>query len=172
MPSLTTNEILFECIVKEHYRYICNFVARYTGDFWTAEEITQDTFVEAHKNIDNLKNHPNVRAWLTKTAIYNIHDSNRTRRKDKKVSFFADLGQSPSYYDTYDAIEALDLKRELTKHLKPKEAQIVFMFYKEKIPIKDISISLKISESNCKTILHRARKKLDKKSIRDIFRNM
>ena len=61
---LSGDENAFSDLFRKHQKRIHAFVWRKIGDFHIAEEITQDTFLQAHKKLSSLENPSQFVGWL------------------------------------------------------------------------------------------------------------
>ena len=61
---LSGNDEAFSILVKKYQKSVHALVWRKIGDFHYAEEITQDTFLQAYKKLSTLKNPNQFAGWL------------------------------------------------------------------------------------------------------------
>ena len=61
---LSGDENAFSILVKKYQKSVHALVWRKIRDFHIAEEITQDTFLQAHKKLASLKNPSQFPGWL------------------------------------------------------------------------------------------------------------
>ena len=61
---LSGDEAAFSILVKKYQKSVHALAWRKIGDFHIAEEITQDTFLQAHKKLASLKNPSQFAGWL------------------------------------------------------------------------------------------------------------
>jgi len=64
---------LLENAIKEYGRLILTVCNSMTGDHFEAEDLAQDTFVSAYKNLDSFDG-ANMKAWLVKIASNKCRD--------------------------------------------------------------------------------------------------
>ena len=70
----------FARLFDSEYQHVFRYAMWLCGDPDTAEDITQETFIRAHKGLDRLGPPYNIRAWLFRLA-HNYH-IDLTRRRD------------------------------------------------------------------------------------------
>ena len=58
------DEAAFSALVRKYQKGVHALAWRKIGDFHIAEEITQDTFLQAHKKLTSLKNPSQFAGWL------------------------------------------------------------------------------------------------------------
>ena len=61
---LSGDEAAFSALVRKYQKGVHALAWRKIGDFHIAEEITQDTFLQAHKKLASLKNPSQFAGWL------------------------------------------------------------------------------------------------------------
>ena len=113
-----------------------------------SEDVVQEVFIKYMKNTKKFKNDEHERNWLLRVTINTCKDLLKSSKKKNTAVLKDDI----VFYDKFQ-IELYDL----LKSLKDKEREILQLFYYEDLSIKDISKILKISESNVKVRLNRAR---------------
>ena len=65
---LSGNDAAFSTLVEKYQKSIHALAWRKINDFHYAEEIMQDTFLQAYKKLPTLKNHNQFAGWLHVTA--------------------------------------------------------------------------------------------------------
>ena len=126
-----------------------------------AEEAFQDTFMKVYRSIDKYQDSSKFSSWVFKIA-YNtgldyIKKSKRTdplEEKEYKIS---------GHENVEDDISKKELRNtllSLVDNLSEEEGVIMTMYYFEEMSIKEMADITSLSETNIKTKLHRARKKI------------
>ena len=72
----------FGVIFEHHSRFVYKFIYAMRGEQAAAEELTQETFLAAYKNIHGLRGEANLRTWLCAIAKNVVYKSLRARRKE------------------------------------------------------------------------------------------
>ena len=139
-----------------------------------AEDLTQEIFLKAYKNLSKLKKMERFQSWLFTIALNRIHDF---YRKNLLISLFSrSLGQdssAPSDPAIHDQAEPLThlMKQNFWKQITllldklPRMEREVFMLrFMDLLSIKEISQALKRNESTVKTHLYLALSKFKKES--------
>ena len=72
----------FGVIFELHSRFVYKFVYAMLGERGAAEELTQETFPAAYKNIHGLRGESRSRTWLCGIAKNIAYKSFRVRRRD------------------------------------------------------------------------------------------
>lgn len=76
------DDAAFGLIFERHYRFIYKFIYAMRGDAGLAEELTQETFLAAYKNIHGLRGEAKLNTWLCGIAKNVVYKSLRSNRKE------------------------------------------------------------------------------------------
>lgn len=76
----------FGVIFEQHHRFIYKFIYAMLGEHSLAEELTQETFLGAYKNLHSLRSDAALKTWLCSIAKNTVYKSFRSRRKEGKQS--------------------------------------------------------------------------------------
>ncbi|MDD3486945.1 MAG: RNA polymerase sigma factor [Candidatus Moranbacteria bacterium] len=146
--NISSDETAFSEIVDDYLKPIYNFTYRLVGDKDTAEDLTQDTFVKAWKNLDRFDRSKSFKTWLFAIAKNTTYD---WFKKKKEISFscFSDEeGNNPienisSGEDLPDEIlERSGLAEEMEKVLQKLPVHyraILLLRYKEEFSLHEIA---------------------------------
>lgn len=74
----------FGIIFENHHRFIYKFIRAMLGNAETAEELTQETFLGAYKNIGSLRNEALLKTWLCSIAKNTVYNSFRSKNRQVK----------------------------------------------------------------------------------------
>ena len=126
-----------------------------------AEEAFQDTFMKVYRSIDKYQDSSKFSSWVFKIA-YNtgldyIKKSKRTNTLEVKEYKLSD------HKNVEDDISKQELRNTLISlidKLNDEERIIMTMYYFEEMTIKEMADITSFTETNIKTKLHRARKKI------------
>lgn len=125
------------------------------------EEAIQETMISAYKNLKSLKDKEKLKKWLIKILINKCNAI--YRKKMFKLVPLDDI-------DNYKIIDNndLELKSKLDFYsiinwLDKKERTIMVLYYSERYTTKEIAEILNKNENTVKTIIRRAKMKLQKK---------
>ncbi|MDE7008265.1 MAG: sigma-70 family RNA polymerase sigma factor [Lachnospiraceae bacterium] len=119
-----------------------------------SEDVVQDTFIRYYTIKKDFDNEQHIRAWLIRVVINKAKNVNHTFWRQNKVSL-------EDYMETltFATDEASDLFETVMK-LPEKYRIVTHLFYYEDYTVCEIAKILKLSESNVKVRLLRARKLL------------
>lgn len=155
----------FAYLIDKYSRPIHSLIWRIVGSREDAEELAQDTFVKAFRNLPSFKGGSSFGTWLYRIA-YNTAISH-TRKKqyeflaieDSALENIADE-EADNLPGQSSAAEQLQRLEEALDQLPPEERALVLLFYQKEKTIEEIVSITGLTASNVKTKLFRTRKKL------------
>lgn len=167
------DEIFYEALCNQYFEqiyYYCKKLVRGQDQFTDfVEECTQNTFLEARKQISKLRKHPNIAGWLYTTARNLINHSYRSMYIKKKHEVILDdyvsYNNSPEFdYGLaeifYNAIDVDKLVIEILKKLKNNEYELYTDYYKNNMSISSLSKKYGVSTTAMTTRIYRLKKKI------------
>lgn len=168
---LQGNQEAFSPLVKKYQKGVHALAWRKIGDFHTAQEITQDAFLKAYRQLRTLKDHNAFGGWLYVIVARECLDYLRRNRIPMESLDTADSNEVDKVsYSQYVADkqeeEADETRREVVKELLKKlpesERTVMTLHYLGEMTIKAISEFLGVSQNTVKSRLSRARNRLRK----------
>ena len=169
---LSGNDEAFSVLVRKHQKSIHALAWRKVGDFHIAEEITQDTFLQVYKNLEQLKNPNQFAGW-----IYVIANRLCLKWLEKNKLAVQSLDDTPmeeieeiaytDYVSEQRQTEVAEDRHELVKKLLAKlpesERTVVTLFYLGEMTAKEIGKFLGVSVNTVKSRLRRGRERLQER---------
>ena len=168
--TLSGDENAFSILVKKYQKGVHALAWRKIGDYHIAEEITQDTFLQAHKKLASLKNPSQFpgwlyviadrlcRAWFRKKQLKNIQSLETTSEEVLEKTAYAD------YVCEQRETTAVEHQRQIVQRLMAKlpesERTVMVLYYLGEMNCKEISKFLGVSPHTVKSRLRRARERL------------
>jgi len=155
-------------IYHRYAKSMYNVSFRIVKDAHFAEDVMQEGFLKAFTKIDDFKQEVAFGAWLKRIVVNCSIDFYKKNNQFKSEDFEAtlykieevttDITESNSFND-------LKVKQilETINALKYNYRMVLTLFYIEGYDSEEISEILKISYSNCRTTLSRAKESLRKK---------
>ncbi len=149
-----------------------------------AEDLTQDIFMKAYRNIKNLREPNRFKSWLYRIAVNRVRDFHRRQRLRTLFTSDAEFDETnlPDVKDQGEETDALSkvLKTEfweqiglILKKLSSKEKEVFMLRFFDHLSIGEIAGVMKKSESTVKTHLYRALAKFKKEErLRKIFKEV
>jgi RNA polymerase sigma-70 factor (ECF subfamily) len=127
------------------------------ADAGDAEDVVQETFIQYYMTHKNFESEQHIKAWLLRVAINkskNICSSFWRRNRMPLEEYVETL--------TFETEQSKELFEEVMK-LPDKYRVVMHLFYYEDYSVKEIADILKVTESNVKVRLSRARSILKEK---------
>lgn len=163
--TLSGNVNAFAILVERYKNMVYTLSIKIVKNKEEAEEISQDAFVKAFKNLKNFKGDSKFSTWVYKIAYYASLDSIKRNKRFSNTENIDDL-KVRNLSDIKGALEELqekDRKKVISDallKLNEDERTILTLFYFEELSIKEIVEVVNLSEDNIKVKLYRSRKKL------------
>src|SRR5215831_5714612 len=149
----------FEPFYQREFPAIRAVVWALTGNVWTAEEIAQDAFLQAHRNWARICEYDEPGAWVRRVAI-NLTMS-RLRRGAREVRALARFAGRRQ--DDWSMPESSREFWSAVRSLPRQQAAVLTLHYYEDLPIADIATVLVVAEGTVKAHLHKGRDALRKR---------
>ena len=151
----------FAALVEEHQARLRGFLFRYTRNQQDAEDLTQDTFVKAYRNIHRYDSKYSFSPWLYTIARRTAYNHFRDKKPTEALEY--DVVESS---DAPDEEASQDDERnwvwKATSKLKPDFREALTLKYVDDLSIEEISKIMGKTQTNVKIILFRARNQLKK----------
>ena len=172
---LSGDETAFSALVQKYQKSVHALAWRKIGDFHIAEEITQDTFLQAHKKLRSLKNPNQFAGWL-----YVIADRcckawfRKKKLRTKSLETTSVEALEKTAYADYICEQredaAVEHRRKIVQKLMEKlpesERTVMVLYYLGEMNCAEISKFLDVSPNTVRSRLQRARERLkDKEHI-------
>lgn len=160
-------------IYKENYsllQTICRRKVGYQTDYSDIiDEAIQETFIQATKDYDKLKDNPMIKAWLIRTCLNRLMPKIKKMRFRQKLNAFSlDDPNSREIADKdlieeYENNEAFStFYRRLIKMLTAEEKEVFTAYFIERQTMIAIAYARGISENKVKIIIQRIRRRAKK----------
>jgi RNA polymerase sigma-70 factor, ECF subfamily len=160
----------FRVLVDAHSRSIFNLAYRMTGNQQDADEVVQETFMRAYKNLDRFEGKAKFSTWVYHIAVNRCLDM----LEKKKINGDYTISDDPDPEEQTVQVASSDagperqlLSREANekiavamKLLTPTERIAFTLRHMEGQSIEEISKALKVKENAAKNTIFRAVKKL------------
>ncbi|GAB4452048.1 MAG: hypothetical protein OHK0029_02320 [Armatimonadaceae bacterium] len=164
----------FEQIHRKYHEKIFNLIFRLVGDRDDAEDLTVETFVNAHRHWDRFRGEARVYTWLHQIAVNNCKNrfKQRDRRREREPISLDDTIETDSgelsreVADWRGVPEQAVLDQELTERIQraidalPLDYREVLLLQQEDLSYEEIAEITGLSVPAVKTRLHRARLKI------------
>ena len=169
---LSGDDAAFSTLVQKYRKSVHALAWRKIGDFHHAEEITQDTFLQAYKKLSTLKDPNQFAGWLY--VIANRLCLNWIRKKKptmqsldgtstEEIEKFSYIRYVSEQRETETSERRSEIVKKLLARLPESERTVVTLYYLGEMNAKEIGKFLGVSVKTIHSRLHRARKRLQEK---------
>ena len=178
---LSGNDDAFNALVQKYQKSVHALAWRKIRDFHYAEEITQDTFLQAYQKLSTLKNPHQFAGWLYvianrlcinwlqrhKSAMQSLEGTS-VREVDKLTyeRYVSDERESEATERRYEIV------KKLLEKLPESERTVMTLYYLGEMTAKEIGNFLGVSVNTIKSRLRRARERLQEDQellIQEVF---
>jgi len=146
----------FEKLVQKYQRLIHALTYRMTGSMSDAEDLAQDTFVRAYRQLGSFRGDAKFSSWLYRIGINTCLNWKKSRhRREQVYEEFAQQDNQPGHPDEITAkVQAALLQ------LPDKQRAAIILTVYEEMNHAEAARALGCSETTVSWRVHMARKKL------------
>ena len=152
----------YKPLVEQHKGTVYALVVGKTGDFASAEDIVQETFVEAFRQLKSLKDPAKFRAWVRGIAMNLSNEWIRKRKRNVPIDDLDDSKEAnihgevlPESFVRLPAAPDSDFEKEEMRNyvlqavgrLSEKYREVVLLHYMEGLKYREIAEMLDVPES-------------------------
>ena len=152
-----------ETVYQSHMNALYSYLLRICGHPQTAEDLVQDTFIKAYDHLEVYRGE-NVRPWLFRIAYNAYIDWYRREKRQLQTDpqMLAELSRdaTPGPEESYMLREQVEKWFQAVSALPEKSRQVILLRDYYDFTYEDIAHILKLSLSNVKVTLLRARRKI------------
>ena len=166
---LSGDETAFSALVRKYQKSVHALAWRKVGDFHIAEEIAQDAFLQAYKNLATLRNPNQFAGWLyvianrlclkwlqkKKTPVQSLEGTSVVEVEQSSYKrYVSEQRETAAKERRHEIVEAL------LETLPESERTVVTLYYLGEMTAKEIGNFLGVSVNTIKSRLRRARERL------------
>lgn len=158
----------FEILYHRYEGPLLSFFYRRVGNWETAQDLVQETFIKVHQNLSTLRNPTSFSSWLFSIAHQLI--AAHFRKDDRKLEIGSLEGNPEAYLVDLEhrspiyriiAKEQMEIVYALAQRLPISEQDVFELkLANPKMTLEEIAEKLEITVSATKVRLHRAKKKV------------
>jgi RNA polymerase sigma-70 factor, ECF subfamily len=162
--AIEEKELIIDKIMNQYGQEILQLAYSYVNNKAIAEDLTQDIFVKCYKNLHTYSGKAKLRTWLWRIAINHCKDFHRSWYQKNVVIAGEEF---PVNGTKKELVEQTVIQREeddelisaiMTLPIKYRE--VIYLFYYEEMPIKEIAEVTGTGINTVKTRLRRAKELL------------
>jgi RNA polymerase sigma-70 factor (ECF subfamily) len=148
----------FEDLYRQHVGRVYGLCLRMTGHPQLAEDLTQDTFVNAWRSLPGYEGRSSFSTWLHRIAVNAVLAKSRSPQGRNEVSMTDDAGEQVEFeaHAAMDEATPIDVERAIAA-LPPGARDIVVLHGIYGYSHEEAATMLGVAVGTCKAQLHRAR---------------
>ena len=146
-------------LITIHKGLIFTIILRMTNDYHRSEDLTQDTFIKAFKNMRRVKSGEHFRPWICTIARNIVRDYFRKVKKSASVSY-DQVKEFQGQYD--DSVRKRVVIQDALAKLAERDRMLLTLTYYQGLSMREVAETMEMTESNVKVCIHRARMRLRK----------
>lgn len=141
---------------------VYGFLFKLVGNTHDAEDLTQDVFVKAYRNIGRFDTQRSFAPWLFTIARRTAATFHRRKRPMAPLEFepASDAANPQKQAQSDDDCQRI---WAFARMLKARYFQVLWLRYRENFSVAEIAETMETSHLNTKVLLHRARMDLGRK---------
>ncbi|HUT30071.1 MAG TPA: sigma-70 family RNA polymerase sigma factor [Sedimentisphaerales bacterium] len=159
----------FEVIVANYQDLVCGITFSGTTDVQQSEELAQQTFINAWKSLSRLNDLSKFRPWLCTIARNNIRNLVSKNQRDiiAKAKPMENVNNAPA--DESGPLESAIKKEhealvsDAIQQVPEQYREPLVLYYRQQQSVKQVALSLDLSEDVVKQRLHRGRQMIKEK---------
>lgn len=156
MPWFASSSVGIEALVEAHYAAIYRYAYRLSGSAQEAEDLTQETFCQAHHKQAQLRDAAKAKSWLF-TILRNAYLHRLRSAKNQKHLSLEGIPEIPERgTDVMPAIDSAQLQTALNE-LPELFRTPVILYYFEDFSYKDIAEQMNVPLGTVMSRLARAK---------------
>ena len=180
--TLDGDDSAFAELLEKYHKQVHALVWRKIGDFHTAEEVTQDTFLKAYQKLGTLKQPKRFSSWLY--VIATSHCNSWLRKRYRRAKLAQNMDEVQTERTTYSehviaeneqitAETQRDVVKKLLAKLAESERTVMTLHYFGEMSCTEIGAFMGVSANTVKSRLRRAQQRLQKEEtmIREALDN-
>jgi RNA polymerase sigma-70 factor (ECF subfamily) len=156
----------FGILVDRYGNMVFQVVFRISGNREEAEDLSQEVFIRAFRQLGQFRGDAAFSSWLYRIA-WNLSMDRLDKRKKEAWIELDKLTDThtlnTAIREPYQVMDMAERKRSLTLEIEKLDAPdrlLIELYYRDDKTVKEIAWIMGIGESNVKIRLHRIRKKL------------
>jgi len=148
----------FEALYERYYRRVYSLCLRMVANVTEAEDLTQDTFVNAWRSLPGYEGRSSFSTWLHRIAVNAVLAKRRSPQGRNEISMTDDAGEQMEFeaQGAMDEATPIDLERAI-EALPPGARDVMVLHGIYGYSHEEAAGMLGVAVGTCKAQLHRAR---------------
>jgi RNA polymerase sigma factor (sigma-70 family) len=157
--SVAGSKDAFGAVVRRYQALVCAVTYSATGDIGASEELAQETFIRAWKNLKQLEDPARFRVWLCTIARHLASTSLRGRRSAphplERAAELPAAGPGPD--EAALAKERQEIVWAAVERVPLEYREPLVLFYRRQRSVGEVAVDLDLSQETVRQRLHRGR---------------
>jgi RNA polymerase sigma-70 factor (ECF subfamily) len=152
--SLSSDKDAFGVLIRKHQDVVFSLAYQRLGDRGEAEDVSQEAFLRAYRNLNKLKSPTKFASWLYSIAVNTARE--RLRRRGTVIPFahVPEPADPPAEEATSDRADRL---LQAVGRLAPKYRIPLTLHYLKGLKYEEIAVVLGIAAASVRSRVHRAK---------------
>ena len=152
----------FTTLVDRYKSLVCGVAYSITGDAAMSEDIAQETFLIAWRNLEKLRDPSSARSWLAGIARNQSRQTARRRRRERPCELSADTTDdgAPDPRERAISRESQALVWDALQRVPMTYREVLVLYYRNESSAREVARELGISEASVLQRLSRGRRYL------------
>ena len=169
--TLAGDRAAFETIVKRYQSLVCSITYNATGSLSLSEDLAQDAFLAAWKQLSELREPARLRSWLCGITRFLVgKEFRRQGHEPMHAAEPLEEIQEPSSLEASPLLQAVSREEEAIlwralERIPDTYREPLILFYREEKSIERVAAELELSEDAVKQRLSRGRKLLHEEVV-------
>jgi RNA polymerase sigma factor (sigma-70 family) len=169
--TLAGDRAAFATIVKRYQSLVCSITYNATGSLTLSEDLAQETFLAAWRQLSKLREPTRLRSWLCGITRFLVgKEYRREGREPLHAAESLDAIEEPHSLEASPALQAVSREEEAIlwralERIPGTYREPLILFYREEKSIERVAAELELSEDAVKQRLSRGRKLLHEEVI-------
>lgn len=156
-------EVNITALIDQYQNLIFSICYRTTGDYFAAEDLTQETFLSAYRSLDSFDGRYE-KAWLCRIAANKCTDYLKSAQRRAEPTDWDALPELPGRdgqpeKEAYESMVKETLLRRC-RQLKPPYSEVAELYFHEEASPEEIACQLNRKLKTVQTQIYRARSML------------
>ena len=165
MEKIDAKENLIR-LVHQYQNLVFSICLKMTGDYFTAEDLAQETFLSAYHSYEEFDGN-NEKAWICRIASNKCIDYQRAaaRRMVPTTAEEMPMEQLIDYDEPFQKVsnqEVMETLKQCCRNLSPPYDTVAIQYFVEGKTAKEIAEQLHMNVNTVQTQVYRVREKLQK----------
>lgn len=155
----------FGALIERYQGVVCAVSYSGTGDRSLSEDVAQDTFLAAWRQLDQLREVGRLRAWLCGIARNLARKARRARSREAPVDpstepLALDAAMEATPFERVSEQESESLVRSALDRVPESYREVLVLYYREQRSVREVALALELSEQAVMQRLSRGRQYL------------